>query len=238
MLRVATFNIRHGARIDGRVDHRALVETCAELDADIIGLQEVDQGRRRSSFRNQAALVARRLGYQFVYGAVVRTGPRGRYGNALLARAPIADVELVQLVRPSLRQPRGAILARVEFATVGVTVAVTHLQNHPAALKGRPPEAPRQLRGLLEVLTARPRPRILLGDFNLGVAKATPILAAAGYRTIADRPTFPVDAPRITLDYIAVEGLHILETTVVPTYTRDHCAVVATVTTDSLADFR
>ena len=234
MLRVATFNIRHGARIDGPVDHRALVETCAELDADLIGLQEVDEGRRRSSFRNQAALVAGRLGYQFVYGAVVRTGPRGRYGNALLARAPIDDVEFVQLVRPSPRQPRGAILARVEFPTAGVSVAVTHLQNHPAALKGQPPEAPLQLRGLLEVLTARPRPRIVLGDFNLGVAKATPILTAAGYRTVADRPTFPADAPRITLDYIAVDGLRILESKVVRTHTSDHRAVVATVATDSL----
>jgi endonuclease/exonuclease/phosphatase family metal-dependent hydrolase len=238
VLRVATFNIRHGARIDGPVDHRALVETCAELDADLIGLQEVDEGRRRSSFRNQAALVAEELGYQFVYHAVVRTGARGRYGNALLARAPIDDVELVQLVRPSPRQPRGAILARVEFPRVGVTVAVTHLQNHPAQLKGKRPEAPLQLRGLLDVLTARPRPRILLGDFNLGVGKATPILTAAGYRTIADAPTFPSDAPRITLDYIAVDGLRILENNVVPTLTSDHRAVVATVAPDAFAELR
>ena len=100
-------------------------------------------------------------------------------------------------------------------------------------MKGQPPEAPLQLRGLLEVLTARPRPRILLGDFNLGVGKATPILTAAGYHTVADRPTFPADAPRITLDYIAVDGLRILESNVVPTHTSDHRAVVATVATDS-----
>ena len=83
-MRVATFNIRHGAREGERVDHRALVETCRDLDADVVGLQEVDKGRLRSSFRNQATLVARRLGYTSVYGPVVRTGPRGRYGNALL----------------------------------------------------------------------------------------------------------------------------------------------------------
>jgi endonuclease/exonuclease/phosphatase family metal-dependent hydrolase len=117
---------------------------------------------------------------------------------------------------------------------VTVTVAVTHLQNHPAWLRGRPPEAPLQLRGLLELLNARPRPRILLGDFNLGAAKATPILAAAGYHTIADAPTYPVDAPRITLDYVAVDGLRIVASRVATTQTSDHRAVVATVAADPL----
>ena len=87
LLRVATFNIRHGARVGERVDHRALVQTCRDLDADVVGLQEVDNRRRRSSFRNQATLVARSLGYTSIYGPVVRTGPLGRYGNALLARS-------------------------------------------------------------------------------------------------------------------------------------------------------
>ena len=72
----------------------------------------------------------------------------------------------------------------------------------------------------------------MLGDFNLGVGKATPLLTAAGYRTVADRPTFPADAPRITLDYIAVDGLRIIESKVVRTHTSDHRAVVATVATD------
>ena len=132
-------------------------------------------------------------------------------------------------MRPSCRQPRGAILARVEFPTLDVTVAVTHLQNHPARLRNHPREAPLQLRGLLVALNARPRPRILLGDFNLGPTNAVPILEAAGFHTVADSPTFPADRPRITLDYIAVDGLRILDYDVVPTRTSDHRAVVATV---------
>src|SRR5215207_1469103 len=110
--RVATFNIRHGAPLDGRVDHRALVRTCADLDADVIGFQEVDDKRLRSSFRNQAALVARHVGAAYIYGAVLRRGIFGRYGNALVARGAIRDVDLMQLPRPSSRDPRGAILAR------------------------------------------------------------------------------------------------------------------------------
>ena len=228
-MRIATFNIRHGAREGERVDHHAVVQTCRDLDADVVGLQEVDNRRRRSSFRNQATLVARSLGYTSVYGPVVRTGALGRYGNALLARGAIREVEFLQLERLSRRQPRGAILARVEFPTLDVTIAVTHLQHHPARLKDHPREAPLELRGLLVALNARPRPRILLGDFNLGPSNAMPILAAAGYHTVADAPTFPADRPRLTLDYIAVDGMRILDYVVVPTRTSDHLAVVATV---------
>src|SRR5215218_7439529 len=191
--RVATFNIRHGARLDGRVDHRALVQTCAELDADLIGFQEVDDRRLRSSFRNQAALVARRVGAAYVYGAVLRRGLFGRYGNALVARGAIRDVDLMQLPRPSSRQPRGAILARVGLHGFELSVAATHLQHHPAQLRNQPREAPLQLRALLDALQQRPLPRVLIGDLNLGSSRAKPLLAAAGFDCVPESLTFPAD---------------------------------------------
>ena len=227
--RLATFNIRHGAPPGRRVDHGALMQTCAELDADVIGLQEVDSRRLRSSFRNQATLVARHLGAACVYGEVLRRNIFGRYGNALRPRGALRDVDLVQLPRPTPRQARGAILARIELPGLDVSVAATHLQHHPAELKDQPREAAMQLRVLLDVLNKRPLPRVLLGDLNLGPRRAKPLLVAAGFDCVPDVPTFPADRPRVTLDYIAAQGLRILESTVVPTQTSDHRAVVATV---------
>jgi len=232
--RVATFNIRHGARPDGPVDHHALVRTCGELDADVIGLQEVDRSRLRSSFRNQAALVARHLGASFIYGAVLRRGLFGRYGNALLTRGTLRDVDLISLPRPSSRQPRGAILARIELQGFELSVAVTHLQHHPAQLGNQLREAPMQLRALLDVLQQRPLPRVLIGDLNLGPARAKPLFAAAGFDCVPDVCTFPADEPRVMLDYIAVEGLRILDRAVIRSDTSDHRAVVATVAIDSV----
>jgi len=235
MFRVATFNIRHGAPAHRRVDHRSLLETCAALDADVLGLQEVDRRRLRSCFRNQAAFVARRLGYTVVYGTVLRAGAFGHYGNALLVRGSVRDVNLVQLPRPSRRQPRGAILARVELRGADVSVGVTHLQHHPPRFKTQPREAPLQLRALLDILKQRPQPRVLLGDLNLGLARAKPLLAAAGFESVPESPTFPADRPRATIDYIAVDGLSIVHSQVAPTQTSDHRAVVADVEVNRVA---
>ena len=108
-------------------------------------------------------------------------------------------------------------------------MAVTHLQHQPPHLRHLPAEAPMQLRGLLDRLAARPSPRILLGDLNLGAPSAVPILADAGFATAATSPTFPASAPRVTLDYVAVDGLRLLESHVAPTRVSDHRAVVASV---------
>ena len=49
-MRMATFNILHGCSVrDGEVDVGRLRECVARLDADVLGLQEVDVGQPRSA---------------------------------------------------------------------------------------------------------------------------------------------------------------------------------------------
>jgi endonuclease/exonuclease/phosphatase family metal-dependent hydrolase len=226
-IRAATFNIRHGARADGTVDHHALRLDCDGLRADVLGLQEVDRGRARSDGEDQAALVARSIGLDSVYGPVLRRGPIGEYGNALLTRGRMHDVKLMQLPRPSAREPRGAIIARVQHDDRSFTVATTHLQHHPVELRHLAAEAPIQLRALIEELDDWPVPRILSGDLNLSPPRAVPVLVDAGYQVAASEPTFPSDAPRLTLDYVAVIGFEVVDVEVVATSVSDHRAVVA-----------
>ena len=57
-IRVATFNIRHGATVDDLVRPVALARACAELDPDVLGLQEVERGNRRSWYVDQGRFVA------------------------------------------------------------------------------------------------------------------------------------------------------------------------------------
>jgi endonuclease/exonuclease/phosphatase family metal-dependent hydrolase len=229
-IRVASFNI-HGGQMGGRAGLPPLVDACVTLDADILGLQEVDRRQSRSGFADQAAVVAGGLGCAHVYGPTRHRVLRGQYGNALIVRGEIQEHEVRRLPDSGTKQqPRAAILARVVVNGTGVSIAVTHLQHHPQRLHDLPNEAPDQLRALLEWLSARPAPRIIIGDFNMQPANATPILEAAGYTAAATGPAYPSDAPKIQLDYIAVDGLEIESASVVPTGdVSDHRPIVAEV---------
>ncbi len=111
---------------------------------------------------------------------------------------------------------------------IEVSVGVTHLQHWPKRHRDRPHDAPEQLHALLDALRARAAPRILLGDLNLEPEVVGPILAAAGFTRAEHGPTFPADAPRVTLDHIAVDGLDIQRVWVADEApVSDHRAVVA-----------
>lgn len=230
LLRVATFNIRHAATPDGAVSLHALAATCGSLNADILGLQEVDRRRRRSRLRDSAGYVARRLRARHVFGVALRRGLVGGYGNALLARGVLDDVEVFPLPGTGEQQRRVAVLARVSVREVEVSVAVVHLQHRPPRFRHLPPEAPAQLEAVLAALRSRPAPRLLLGDLNLQEETVLPLLAAAGFEAAETGPTFPVDAPRVRVDWIAVDGLAIEQAYVAPAAeVSDHRAVVAEV---------
>jgi len=215
----------------GRAGLPPLVDACVMLDADILGLQEVDRRQRRSGFADQAAYVAGGLACAHVYGPTRHRVVRGQYGNALIARGDIADTEVRRLPGSGTKQqPRAAILARVEVQGASLSIAVTHLQHHPKRLHALPNEAPDQLRALLEWLSARPAPRVIIGDFNMQPPNAEPILTEAGYAVAATGPAYPSDNPTVQLDYIAVDGLEIESATVVATGdVSDHRPIIAVV---------
>jgi endonuclease/exonuclease/phosphatase family metal-dependent hydrolase len=228
VLRVATFNIRRGADDGDRVRLRALARSCALLEADVLGLQEVVGGRRQSWYLDQGAVVARRTRARHVSGPAVRRGRRRTYGNALVTRGRILDHVVLDLPRAPEREPRSAIVARVRVSELELTVAVTHLQHWPKRHRHRPHDAPDQLRAVLDALAVRPGPRLLLGDLNLEPEAATPILAAAGFTRAEHGPTFPAGIPRATLDHVAVDGLVVRRAWVAARApVSDHRAVVA-----------
>jgi len=231
-VRVVTFNVKFGSAGDGRADNRLLAETCAGLKADILALQEVDRRATRSGLADQVRLVARATGMSAAFGEAARRGPFRRYGNVLLGRGALSDVETLALSRPEEGEFRVAVLARVTLESgVGgiagdgdgtVSVAATHLSFR----KG---EGAAQLDAVVEALGRRPLPRVLLGDLNLPPEVVEPALAAAGYRIASTGPTFPARTPRTRIDYVAVEGLQVVSAEVLETPLSDHRPVVAEV---------
>jgi endonuclease/exonuclease/phosphatase family metal-dependent hydrolase len=213
-LRLATFNIRHAAPKDsyrGLPDE--LAAACAALDADVLGLQEVDVGIPRSQYADLAKVAADACGMSYHFAKARRHTGRGQYGNALLVRGHIDDVDVVtlagdhrhtvkigSLVIKPVREARNAIVATATVGGRRLSIATAHFATDPSARHA-------QLTRAAASLASRPRPRVLLGDFNLGWRQAAAWLEPHGL-TLAEALLEPV-RPGLQrgIDHVAVDGL-------------------------------
>jgi endonuclease/exonuclease/phosphatase family metal-dependent hydrolase len=231
-MRLATFNIQNGLGADGTCDPGALARACCGLRPDVLALQEVDRNAPRSLRADQTTVVAEHCDLTGLYAPARLLSEGGEYGNALLAAGSITHVEHVPLPVAPGREARAAVLARVDVDGTALSVAATHFQNRRGRVPGTPAEAEEQLDELhvvLDVLARRSRPRALLGDLNMLPEVAEPVLAAAGYEVADSEPTIHARAPKFRIDYVAVDGLAILDSNVFDTDISDHRALVVEV---------
>jgi len=131
--RLVTYNTHSCAGNDGRVSPRRIARVLAALSPDIVALQELDLGRRRSRTEDQAALIAKYLGYHYVFCPTVTHGGE-HYGHAMLSRWPIKIGKRALLPcdkRSFWKEPRAALWARVEIGDQIVNVVTTHLGLGP-----------------------------------------------------------------------------------------------------------
>ena len=217
-IRLATFNIQHGRRPDGEVDIGLLARSCAALEADVLGLQEVDRNLRRSHDADTAAAVAEVCGMDVVFGEAIAIRG-GKYGNALLVRGTIEDAEVLPI--PDA-EPRSAILARARLHS-GETlwVAITHLGLRGAAAA--------ELPLVFEAMRGRAAPRVVMGDFNLDPDDVVPLAAAAGFERVDSDATWPAKGPRRIIDHVLLDGMRATAVVVAPLPVSDHLALVVEV---------
>jgi len=196
-LRVASYNIHECVGSDGRRDPARIAAVLREIDADIIGLQEVDARPGEASESMQMQYLASTLGHHAVAGTtLLRAG--GEFGNAILTRRPVLDVRRVDLT-VYRREPRGALDVDLDIDGRAVRVLVTHLGLLPG-------ERRQQVRRLLDLLGDHPSDVVVLcGDINEWFAVGRPLrwLHARLGRT-ATVPTFPSAFPVFALDRIWV----------------------------------
>ncbi|WP_369131222.1 endonuclease/exonuclease/phosphatase family protein [Modestobacter roseus] len=223
-VRLVTFNVHHGVGDDGRHDLPRLARLLADVDADLICLQEVD--RRfgpRSEGVDQAELLSRALEMDLAWGpAIDAPGPAGsedggdrrQYGNALLSRLPLLATEVHPL--PGGGEPRSALRVQVGLTDGALWVTTTHLSSGSAADRARQAAAVTELQ-----ITA---PGVLVGDLNADAG--APELAALrerlsdawqqaaarsdqGGRLSLHREaglTHPARRPRVRIDQVWVTG--------------------------------
>ncbi|WP_346621592.1 endonuclease/exonuclease/phosphatase family protein [Blastococcus montanus] len=227
-MRIATFNLLHGRSLDdGRVDVDRLAAAVKTLDADVLGLQEVDRDQPRSLGADLTAVAAEAMGAvdsRFV--AALSGTPGGTwtaatgdeqpgsagYGVALLSRYPVVSWRVVRLTpmrasvplwSPDSRRP---FLARDEPRAAVVAVVdgpfgqFTVCNTHLSFIPGW---GGRQLRALVRSLDGAQEPLVLMGDLNMQRPAAARL---SGLQPIAEAATFPAPRPTRQLDHVLVRG--------------------------------
>ena len=160
---VVTFNLHHD-REDWPERRRVIQRELERLQPDVIALQEVIQ---KPHVRNQAAWLARKLGYEYLFVSTDPPGRFKRYGNALLTRRPVL-ARNEHLLAP-LRDYRTVGHLRIDVDGQAVNVYATHLNE-------RSDEDGKRIRGeqIADLLAFVARtddgaPVVIAGDFNAQV---------------------------------------------------------------------
>ena len=198
--------------MDRQRSETRIAEVIAEMSVDVVALQELDLGRRRSAGANQTKIIAEELGWYSHFHPAMRREDE-HYGNAILSRHQLTFRRAIELPgRPPFfcRENRVAIEVSTETNLGKVHIINTHL-----GLGWRERLVQTQLFTSAEwrAAIASDTPLILLGDFNS-------LRGSRPYRTLnrhlrdvreltrATRPlrTFPTSFPLLTVDHIFVNG--------------------------------
>ncbi|MGR6836481.1 endonuclease/exonuclease/phosphatase family protein [Syntrophomonas erecta] len=197
------------------------------IDADLIGLQEVDMGAARSGFKKQAALIAQRLNMGYVFGETLRFR-QGSYGIAVLSRYPIKKVKNLNL--PGNEEPRLCQIIDINIQQQTLHFINLHMGlNHTTRLANM-----QQL--ILPCLQNLPHPIIMVGDFNASPDEK-PVLMLSdflqdtfAYNSGIINYTYPANNPQYRIDYIFVDRCYRVDDFyIIAADASDHLPVVANI---------
>jgi endonuclease/exonuclease/phosphatase family metal-dependent hydrolase len=216
-LRLMTYNVHRCVGVDRRLDVERVAEVIADLKPDVVALQELDVGRKRTGGVDQAHKLAELLGMRSHFHAALSV-ENERYGDAILTALPERLVKAGPLPgyhRLKGLEPRGALWVELDLGEGRkLQVINTHLglvpreqQIQAAALIGEKWLAS-------EDFTP---PAVLLGDFNATPFSATYRLLNSVLRDAqvdsgqneGGRPptaTFPSGFPLLRIDHVFLAG--------------------------------
>ena len=156
-LRVMTYNIHVGVGMDKKLDLQRIADVINLEHPDLVGLQEVDRGVKRTAGVDEIAELARLTKMQFAFAHNLDY-QGGQYGVAILCRFPILHIDHRKYetsARPS------AVVSRVEINVHGrkLSFVTTHLDyQYATPVSSRASNYSRS--------KDRTEPLIVVGDFN------------------------------------------------------------------------
>ena len=213
-LRVLSYNIHHGRGVDNKLSLERIAAVIRQADADVVALQEVDQGCGRSDRKLQVQELEKLTGYYGVFGKAIDFDG-GEYGQAVLSRWPIKQSTVHRL--PNEQQPNGSmreqriVLEAIVPSEAGtIRFLGTHLDHSKEDLREQQATAVDRLLDAVSFADTKSIATVLAGDFNdvpksrtLGCfEKRWQVEPRIENRNLA---TYPSESPRTRIDYVAVD---------------------------------
>ncbi len=239
---VLVYNIHAGKDAESRPNLEGVADLIRSTQADIVLLQEVDRGTKRSGGVDQLQALMDRTEYSGAFGRTLDYDG-GLYGIAALSRNGFGYEDTVPLpVLPVQARAGGSHEPRAALVTVAYTRLgrLQALTTHLDAGKGdeyRQQEADR-LRELLLIRRAAGLPLMLGGDMN-AMPDSAVIKKVLGFGVRdawaecgqGDGFTFPAVKPVRRIDYLFLtESLRCTEARVIDTTLSDHRPLFVRVT--------
>jgi endonuclease/exonuclease/phosphatase family metal-dependent hydrolase len=218
LLRVITYNIHRAIGVDRRFRPERIAGILRHYGADIVMLQEVDEGAPRSRELNLAKELAEAAGYpHFALGHNVSLR-RGRYGNATLSRFPILRERNIDLSVAESWIRRGCQHTTLDLNGSGHRLEVFNLHLGLSARERN--KQIELLKRSQEFSSVDPEtPVLVAGDFNDWRSLLQPVFTnGLGFGCATERkrgpyrniPTYPSFSPQGGLDRIYHRGLKLV----------------------------
>ena len=238
-MRAVTINLLHGRETaTGHVDAEVLAKAITTLDADVLGVQEVDRLQRRSGGLDEPSLIAAASGarwWRYVPSVRGTPGPGGSwrpalvddgsvldeptYGLALFSRYPVVDWRVLRFPPSRVRLPlrvagRRGLVAFPDEPRTALAARVEApggpLTVATAHLSFVPGVNARQLRRVAGWLQTMPGPRLLLGDLNLPGRVPSRLTR---WEPLVRAATYPAWRPRVQWDHVLAHGFGTMSVT-------------------------
>ena len=206
-LRLMTYNIHAGKGTDGKLDLERLARIIREADVDVVAIQEVDRGTKRSGKIDEPRELARLTGMHAEFGKAI-DHDSGDYGQLILSRRPIQKFDVHKLPNEDGHEQRIALVAQIPQPKPlpNLLLVGTHLH----AKGGGDALRLAQAKEIVRLLKQDPRTSnhgpLLLGDLN-STPKSDAMKFLDESWTDASKdsgPTIPAEKPAHKIDYVLV----------------------------------
>ena len=228
-LRVMTYNIHVGVGMDKKLDLQRIADVLNAQHPDLVGLQEVDRGVKRTEGKDEIAELGKltAMNYAFAHNLDYQGG---QYGVAILSRFPIKQIDHRKYENRREAERRGMLRVEVELSGRIINFVTTHLDYQFA--DGRVFETEQ----LLKFLASVKGPLIVVGDFNDEPSGDAYELMLTGFQDAwvsakakESGLSYPADKPAKRIDYVFTrqsDRIRAQQAWLVNTLASDHLPVV------------